>query len=116
MLVICIICVKIAWQVNARYQKVSKQLLHLQNELRGMSSGHLGMGREIRKALKGVANVETLQEQVNCSGVSEKTYQQAGLLLARGATIEEVVESFEIAPAEAELLAIMHHSAPSYQN
>jgi len=106
----------VSLRVNARCQKLSKALFHLQNEFRAMNSGHLGMGREILKVSKEIARVESICEHTGSQGVSDKIYAQAGLLLSRGATIDEVVESCEIAPAEAELLAIMQHSAPSHQN
>lgn len=114
LLVVLCACLVVTLRVNARYQKTSKLLAQLQNEFRAMNSGQLGMGRKIRKVSEEIANVETAQQQNNHHGTSEKVYEQAGLLLSRGATIEEVVESCEIAPAEAELIAIMSHSAPSF--
>lgn len=65
--------------------------------------------------IKEIANVETSQQNQAISATDEKTYDQAGLLLSRGATIEEVVESCAITPAEAELIAIMRHSAPAHK-
>jgi len=108
-------CLIVSLRIYSRYEKIVKSLKQLQNEFRAMNSGQLGMGRKIRKVSEEIANVENVQQQTQFQGTSEKVYEQAGLLLSRGATIEEVVESCEIAPAEAELIAIMSHSAPSYQ-
>jgi ribosomal protein L29 len=108
------ICLIVTLRIYASYEKLNNQLTQLKNEFRAMNSGQLGMGRKIRKVSEEIANVETVQQQTNHHGTSEKVYEQAGLLLSRGATIEEVVESCEIAPAEAELIAIMSHSAPSF--
>jgi hypothetical protein len=108
------ICLIVTLRIYSRYENLNKQLSQLHNEFRAMNSGQLGMGRKIRKVSEEIANVETVQQQTNHHGTSEKVYEQAGLLLSRGATIEEVVESCEIAPAEAELIAIMSHSAPSF--
>jgi len=109
-------CLIITLRVNARYQQIHKSLKQLQNEFRGMNSGQLGMGRKIRKVSEEIANVEIVQQQTHHHGTNEKVYEQASLLLSRGATIEEVVNSCEIEPAEAELIAIMSHSAPSYRD
>ena len=98
-------------RVSARIRRLSKNLSLLENEFRAMNSGHLGMGRKILKVSQDIAGVESLREKVTSSDKSEKIYQQAGLLLSRGATIEEVVEACDVAPAEAELLAVMQHSA-----
>ncbi len=105
------------WRLTSQCNRLKKDLYLLQNEFRAMNSGHLGMGREISRVTSELADVENRQEQTQQSGPTAKIYEQAGLLLSRGASIEEVVESCEITSAEAELLAIMRHSAPtSYQS
>jgi len=96
----------------AKYRKLNEQLVQLQNEVRAINSGNLVMGRKISQFAEEISNGE-LEPANTSSESSEKTYKQAGLLLERGATIEEVVETCEIAPAEAELLAVMRHSKPS---
>ncbi len=94
-----------------KYRSVQKQLSQLQNEVRAINSGNLGMGRKIHQFAEEIANAEFGHISRDLPMANSKTYQQAGLLLSRGATIEEVVESCDIAPAEAELLAIMSHSS-----
>lgn len=96
--------------LSVKYSTLKKQLNQLQNEVRAINSGNLGMGRKMSQFAEEIANVELGNISQDASVANDKTYQQAGLLLSRGATIEEVVESCEIAPAEAELLAIMRHS------
>jgi len=94
----------------SKYRTLKEQLNQLQNEVRAINSGNLGMGRKMNRFAEEIANVEFGNISQDKSVANDKIYQQAGLLLSRGATIEEVVESCEIAPAEAELLAIMRHS------
>lgn len=94
------------------FNTMQDQIVQLQNQIRAINSGNLGMGRKIIQFADDFANVELNKFSQELTPISEKTYQQAGLLLSRGATIEEVVESCDIAPAEAELLAIMRHSMP----
>lgn len=89
-------------------QILQKQLAYLQNEYRAINSGHLGMGREIRKVSQEVAVFDSLKTTQPVFKKTAKTFEQAGLLLSRGASIDEVVEHFDIAPAEAELLAAMN--------
>ncbi len=101
-----------ALRLMAKYRLLKEQLVQLQNEVRAINSGNLVMGRKISQFAEEIANVD-LEPANSEIDVSEKTYKQAGLLLERGATIEEVVETCEIAPAEAELLAVMRHSKPS---
>ncbi len=101
--------------LSTKYGNLQKQLKQLQNEVRAINSGNLGMGRKINQCAEEIANVEFGHMSQDIPMANDKTYQQAGLLLSRGATIEEVVESCEIAPAEAELLAIMRHSHPAKQ-
>ena len=97
-------------RLSIRYQILENQLLQIQNEIRAINSGNLGMGRKITRFAVDIANVEINSSQSEMPTVNERIYRQAGLLLARGATVEEVVESCEITPSEAELLSIMHHS------
>ena len=97
-------------RLSTKYQTLENQLQQIQNEIRAINSGNLGMGRKITRFAKDIANVEINSSQNDMPNVDEKIYRQAGLLLSRGATVEEVVESCEITPSEAELLAIMHHS------
>ena len=100
--------------LNRQMGESKKELERLSNEFRAMNSGQLGMGREIRKVIQGMASVESLQqEQQEMTSSNGKAYEQAGVLLSRGATIEEVVETCGIAPAEAELLAIVRNQVPS---
>ena len=101
-------------QLKRQNQSLCKSVNNLENQLKAMSSGHLGMGREIKRVFKQVENVGELRTSMSDNSTSEKTYEQAALLLSRGATIEEVVEACDITPSEAELLAIMSHSAPSH--
>ncbi|MCW8880283.1 MAG: DUF2802 domain-containing protein [Kangiellaceae bacterium] len=101
--------------LRSKIASQQKHIERLQNEFRAMNSGHLGMGREIKKVIKEIANAETTRQNQAVTATDEKTYDQAGLLLSRGATIEEVVESCSITPAEAELIAIMRHSAPAHK-
>jgi len=104
--------------VNLKKQNLmlNHDLNRLRHEVRAMNSGQLGMGRTISKVVEEIAHVEQCQAEVVTASASEKTYQQAGLLLSRGASIEEVVQSCDIAPAEAELLAIVRNSAPSHRS
>jgi len=101
-------------RVKRENSGVVRRLANLENQIKMMSSGHLGMGREIKRVVKEIANVEELKVVEASPGASEKTYEQAALLLSRGATIEEVVAACEITPSEAELIAIMSHSAPAH--
>ncbi len=101
-----------AARLLGKCRKLNAQLVQLQNEVRAINSGNLVMGRKISQFAEEIASGE-LEPANTPSDASEKTYKQAGLLLERGATIEEVVETCEIAPAEAELLAVMRHSKPS---
>ncbi|WP_196140476.1 DUF2802 domain-containing protein [Aliikangiella sp. G2MR2-5] len=100
-------------QLSVKNRLLSAEVARLKNEFLAMNSGNLGMGRKIRALVREIEQVEAVRcepsEQAN-----DRAYEQAGLLLTRGATIEEVVDACGITPAEAELLAIMRHSAPSY--
>lgn len=80
----------------------------LQNEIRVINSGHLGMGREIRKVSREVAEQDTVQQTSHINRKNHKVYEQAGLLLSHGASFDEVIDSFNIAPAEVELMATMN--------
>jgi len=100
-------------RLSDRHRVLQNHLFNLQNEVRAINSGNLGMGRKINQFAEDIANVEMNKTAQVLPMTNEKSYQQAGLLLSRGATIEEVVESCDIAPAEAELLAVMRHSSPS---
>ena len=98
------------FRLSKKHEQVQHQLIQLQNEIRAINSGNLGMGRKISRFADEIASVEINQMNEQPDLLSEKTFQQAGLLLERGATIEEVVESCEMSPAEVELLATLKHS------
>ncbi len=108
--VIAVIAILIAYNHKRQYQKLKQQIAQIQNEIRAINSGALGMGRTIKKFANDIANVEISHITENQPDTSEKTYQQAGLLLSRGATIEEVVDACDMSPAEVELIAILRHS------
>lgn len=99
-------------RLSSLSKNLQYKIFQLQNEVRAINSGNLGMGRKISQFAEEIANVDINNTQQD-TGQSEKNYQQASLLLSRGATIEEVVDSCDISPAEAELLAIMRHSTPA---
>ena len=98
------------YRLSGKYSLLQNQIVQLQNETRAINSGNLGMGRKINQCAEEISKAEVNHIASDIPQTSEKVYQQAGLLLSRGATIEEVVESCDIAPAEAQLLAIMKHS------
>jgi hypothetical protein len=107
------LCVTIGLVLNRNNQKqklLQTQILQLQNEIRAINSGNVGMGRTIKRFAEDIANSDAIIQSNENDLVSEKTYQQATLLLSRGASTEEVSESCDIPPAEVELLAIMRHS------
>lgn len=93
-----------------KHQKLQHQIEIAQNEIRAINSGNLGMGRKINQFANEIANVEIKQMVEQGVNVSDRTYSQAGLLLERGATIEEVADSCGMSPSEVELLAILKHS------
>ncbi|MGB0495771.1 MAG: DUF2802 domain-containing protein [Kangiellaceae bacterium] len=93
---------------TSRVQKQqAKQISQIKNEIKAINSGNVGIGRKINSVSKEIASVELDKITQLQPGNQEKTYQQASILLKRGASIEEVVDSCDVAPAEAELLAIM---------
>lgn len=99
-------------QIKRQNTMLKSDIDELQNQFKAMNSGHLGMGRAISRVSKEIQQVESFREEPILDAASEKTYVQAGLLLSRGVTIEEVVESCEISHAEAELLAALRSSSP----
>ncbi len=93
----------------------SKQLSQMQNEIKAINSGNVGIGRKMNLFGKEIAKVEIDKITQLQPGSQEKSYHQASILLKRGASIEDVVDSCDIAPAEAELLAIMSHAKENTQ-
>ena len=106
------LCLFAIGRMREQLKGYQRQLERINNELRAINSGALGIGKKIRQVENDVAHGEQLAGATSHDG-DQQAYQQAGLLLERGATIEEVVDCCNIAPAEAQLLAIMRHSAPS---
>ncbi|MET1255958.1 DUF2802 domain-containing protein [Aliikangiella maris] len=105
-------------KLNRKITHLHQSVNRLENEMRAINSGHLGMGREIQRVVQNMANVENryFDKQQEQHQTSSRSFEQAGLLLSRGASIDEVVEAFDISPAEAELLAIMRNSAPTHSH
>ena len=112
LLLVCVVVLSsILYRLSLKQSSLQRSVFQLQNEIKAINSGNLGMGKKINQCAEEIAKVDVEQLVTENSTTNEKVYQQAGLLLSRGATIEEVVESCDIAPAEAELLAIMKHSS-----
>ena len=108
--ILLLICFFVIGKLLKIQKSHSKQLNQIKNELKAINSGNVGIGRKINLFSKEIANVE-LDKMTNAhAGTEEKSYQQASVLLKRGASVEEVVESCDIAPDEAELLSIMTHA------
>jgi len=105
-----IISVIVISKILREQKQQSKQLFQIRNEIKAINSGNIGIGRKINLFGKEMAKVEVDKITQLQPGSQEKTYHQASILLKRGASIEEVVDSCDVAPAEAELLAIMSHS------
>lgn len=103
-------------QIKRQNTMLKSDIDKLQNQFKAMNSGHLGMGRAISRVSKEIQNVDTLREEARLNTASEKIYVQAGLLLSRGATVEEVAESCEISQAEAELLAVVRNSGANHSS
>ncbi|MFT6734591.1 MAG: hypothetical protein ACJAS9_002793 [Polaribacter sp.] len=91
-------------------QQQSKLIIQMKNEIKAINSGNIGIGRKMNLFGKEIAKAEVDKITQLQPGSQEKTYHQASILLKRGASIEEVVDSCDVAPAEAELLAIMSHA------
>ena len=94
-----------------RVQQIQSKLLsQMKNEIKAINSGNIGIGRKMNLFGKEIAKAEVDKITQLQPGSQEKTYHQASILLKRGASIDEVVDSCDVAPAEAELLAIMSHA------
>lgn len=108
----CLIIISIFFiSKSLRGQKLQSKLIsQMRNEIKAINSGNIGIGRKINLFGKEIAKVEIDNITQMQPGSQEKTYHQASILLRRGASIDEVVESCDVAPAEAELLAIMSHA------
>ncbi len=108
--ILALVAFSMAFSARRKLAAMQQQITQVQNEIRALNSGALGMGRTIKKFASDIANVEINHLSDNQPQANDKTYQQASLLLSRGATIDEVVTACDMSPAEVELLAILRHS------
>ncbi|MCW8998682.1 MAG: hypothetical protein OQK04_08205, partial [Kangiellaceae bacterium] len=60
--------------LRSKIASQQKHIERLQNEFRAMNSVHLGMGREIKKVIKEIANAETTRQNQAVTATDEKTY------------------------------------------
>jgi hypothetical protein len=109
LVIVCGFCLIAIYRLSRHIKAQAKLVNQLQQEIKAINSGHLGMGRRVRDVSQYLANFNMKQNQLD--SVDEKTYQQAGILLSRGASVDEVVDSFQITPAEAELLSIIRQQS-----
>lgn len=114
---VVLVSVLLALQFKARkdLNTNAKKLAELEGHIRAIISGNLGMGKKLNRVASDVQEVELQRLSMGSleKAENDKNYQQASLLLTRGATIEEVVDTCDIAPAEAELIAVLSHSVGS---
>lgn len=106
----------VLWSGARRQVKlVEKQIIALRKEQQALISGNLGMGRKLFKFKSNLAHLEQSQVDLKQTQSSDKSIEQAAVLLKKGVSIEEVISSCSISRGEAELMVeMLNNRAANY--
>lgn len=91
---------------------LAQRCAELQQDIRGFASTSLGMGERIEALAEELRammiRIERLEQQHSETG----HYTNAVRLAARGGSVDDLINSFDLTPLEAELLCKLHRDSP----
>ncbi len=107
-LISCIgMCLWLGWQVYqlklAAIEK-DKQNLRMQQDLHGLIHCMRGIGERFEQQQKQLRSVSIRQNDLQSTSTNDSHYEQAVLLMDKGASIDELIKNCGLSKGEAELL------------
>lgn len=94
-------------QCNIQLQEQHKQLHKLENDLRALSAGAVGVDQRIGRLEQRARRIRERQEQLEMRDNS-RPYDQAIRMVHKGTNVEEIMAVCELSRGEAELIQMMH--------
>ncbi len=108
-LIICMgACGWLGWQImqlKETLQKWGKSSHRMNQDLAGLILCMRGIGSRFEKQQKLIRSVTIRQNDISASGTNDSHYEQAVLLMDKGATVEELIETCGLSKGEAELMS-----------
>lgn len=100
-------CAWLGWQIyqlklTLLNKEKSSQLMH--QDLHGLILCMRGISQRFEKQQKQLRSVTIRQNDMHAMSTNDSNYEQATLLMDKGATVEELVETCGLSKGEAELM------------
>ena len=86
----------------------ASELDSVRNELRVLSSSAVGMGQRLERVVQELQGLRERQERLESRESAGTAYGQAIRMAERGKNVDELVETFGVSRAEAELMRNLH--------
>ncbi len=107
-LIICmVICAYLGWQIFQLKRTISqreKSYHFMHQDLHGLILCMRGITQRFEKQQKQLRSVTIRQNDIQAMNTNDSNYEQAILLMDKGATIEELIETCGLSKGEAELM------------
>jgi len=108
-LIICLgICTWLAWQLfqlKETLQQREKSSHRMNQDLSGLILCMRGISNRFEQQQKLIRSVTVRQNDLSALGTNDSHYEQATLLIDKGATVEELIQTCGLSKGEAELMS-----------
>jgi|GEM_PF-1810888 len=108
-LILCLgMCIWSGWQIiqlKHTLQKQEKSSHRMQQDLQGLILCMRGVSQRFGKQQKLIRSVTVRQNDLNALSTNDSHYEQAVLLMEKGATVDELIQTCGLSKGEAELMS-----------
>lgn len=97
-----------AQAARAESRSAQNELTRLQQELRALCSGAVGLGDHLRQLERGLKGLSERHDRLELKDPGERPYAQAIRLVHNGAGATEIADTCGLTRGEAELIRMLH--------
>ncbi len=97
-------------QLNHRLKQTHQVIKGLQGDISALCAGAVGVSEHLDKIEDQSRYLADRQDQINVSASGDRPYVQAMRLAEKGADIEELMSTCDLAKEEASLISAMYNS------
>lgn len=97
-------------RLSARDRQRNAELQSLQNDLRALCAGAVGVGEHVERIEQQVRRLTERQDQLDLRDPATQSYRHAIKLAQKGASVEELMSASGLVRGEAELLMRLYRA------
>lgn len=97
-----------ATTARAESRAAMREIERLQQELRALCSGAVGLGDHLRQLERGLKGLNERHDRLELKDPGERPYAQAIRLVHNGAGANEIADTCGLTRSEAELIRMLH--------